>query len=435
MRPPTPPNNEARLDALASYGILDTPVEADFDEFTTLAARVCGTPVSVITFIDRDRQWFKSEVGQSEGETPLETSFCAHAILEDDFCLVPDARLDRRFQDNPLVMQEGGLRFYAGAVLRDPDGFALGTLCVADLRPRMLEEFQLQALRLMAKNIVQMLEIRRQAEQYRQLSRQLNAELGIRKEILGLVSHDLRAPLAAIQLVNNVATREAAKGTTPPQEMLADLVEVLKDTVGDMNRLIGDLTDYSMCEQGRLPMNFGDCHPGAVVEGVHRRYKLASEDAGVTLELMDQTEGVNGLKADSQRLAQALGNLVGNALKYTSTGGRITIAAKLHANAVEFYVSDTGCGIAPDHLGRIFDPYWTTGEFIGSRGLGLEITRGIVAAHRGLCPWKASRAKARSLPSTCRLLRIPQHEYRDRFRPRRLPLQAGHHRPPPQGRA
>ncbi|BCU79362.1 GAF domain-containing sensor histidine kinase [Luteolibacter sp. LG18] len=384
MRPPIPENNEARLEALASYGILDTPVEADFDEFTALAARVCGTPVSVITFIDRDRQWFKSEVGQKEGETPLETSFCAHAILEDgDFCLVPDARRDPRFLDNPLVMSDPGLRFYAGAILRDAQGFALGTLCVADMKPRMLQDFQRQALRLMAKNIVQMLEIRRQAEQFRQISRKLNAELNLRKEILGIVSHDLRAPLAAIQLVNHVAAREVGRDRTPPKELLEDLVEVLEDTMGDMHRLIGDLSDYSMSECGTLPMQFADCRPGAVVEGVQRRFKLASEHLGVSLVVEDATNGASGLKADAQRLSQALGNLVGNALNYTAKGGKITLTARIHPDAVEFHVQDTGCGIQPDNLGRIFDPHWTSGEFEGSRGLGLEITRGIVYSHKG----------------------------------------------------
>jgi hypothetical protein len=115
-----------RLAALSRYAILDTPRETAFDEIAALAAEVCGAPIGVVNLIGEGRQFFKAEVGLGVRETPLETSFCAKAILEDDFLLVPDATLDARFDCNPLVTGEPGLRFYAGALLKTPDGLPIG---------------------------------------------------------------------------------------------------------------------------------------------------------------------------------------------------------------------------------------------------------------------------------------------------------------------
>ncbi|MBU1377395.1 MAG: PAS domain-containing protein [Alphaproteobacteria bacterium] len=149
-----------RLDALAGFEILDTPVEAVFDEIAQLAADICGAPIAVVNLIARDRQFFKAEVGLGVRETPLETSFCAHAILEDDFLLVPDATKDARFEGNPLVTAEGGLRFYAGALLKTDDDLPIGTLCVLDTQPRTLTPLQERTLRVLAHQVMSQLNLR-----------------------------------------------------------------------------------------------------------------------------------------------------------------------------------------------------------------------------------------------------------------------------------
>ena len=123
----------ARLDSLRAYDILDTEREAAFDDICALAARICETPIAVVNLIDADRQWFKAEVGLGVRETPLETSFCRHALLEADQMVVPDATVDDRFAGNPLVTGESGLRAYAGVLLKSPQGLPLGTGTWADL--------------------------------------------------------------------------------------------------------------------------------------------------------------------------------------------------------------------------------------------------------------------------------------------------------------
>jgi two-component sensor histidine kinase len=150
-----------RLDALRRYGILDTPRESDFDEVVKVASAICGTPISVINLIDEGRQWFKAEVGLGVRETPLDSSICAHAILQPGLFIVPDTTLDRRFADNPLVTGDPHLRFYAGALLETPEGFPLGTVCVLDYKPRELDDTQKAFLRLMASQVMKLLELRR----------------------------------------------------------------------------------------------------------------------------------------------------------------------------------------------------------------------------------------------------------------------------------
>lgn len=149
-----------RLAALASYEILDTPTEAAFDEVAALASQICETPIAVVNLIGEGRQFFKAEVGLGVRETPLETSFCAKAILEEDFLIVPDATKDTRFDGNPLVTGEPGLRFYAGALLKTDEGLPIGTLCVLDVRPRDLSPVQQQALRVLAHQVMTQLELR-----------------------------------------------------------------------------------------------------------------------------------------------------------------------------------------------------------------------------------------------------------------------------------
>lgn len=151
---------ERRLAALMRYRVIDTPRERGFDDLATLAAEICGTPIAVVNLIASNRQWFKAEVGLGVDSTPLETSFCGTAILEEDFLLVPDATQDERFACNPLVTIEPGLRFYAGALLKSPDGFAIGTLCVLDFEPRSLTDQQQSALRRLAGQVMAQLELR-----------------------------------------------------------------------------------------------------------------------------------------------------------------------------------------------------------------------------------------------------------------------------------
>jgi PAS domain S-box-containing protein len=156
-----PSNETDRLHALQRYDILDTPPEQAFDDITRLAAQICQTPTALISLVDADRQWFKSKVGLTVPETPRDVAFCERVILERHLLIVPDACQDDRFANNPLVIGDPKIRFYVGTPLITPDDFALGTLCAIDYVPRELSPQQLEALEILARQVVTQLELRR----------------------------------------------------------------------------------------------------------------------------------------------------------------------------------------------------------------------------------------------------------------------------------
>ena len=161
MGAPVPENEQERLNALRRYGILDTRPEAAFDRVAELAASICAAPIALVSLIDSERQWLKAKVGLALSDTPRDVAFCAHAIVERDLFVVADASADERFATNPLVTAPPKIRFYAGAPLITPDGFAVGTLCVLDHVPRQLSDQQQQALRVLSSQVVAQLELRK----------------------------------------------------------------------------------------------------------------------------------------------------------------------------------------------------------------------------------------------------------------------------------
>jgi GAF domain-containing protein len=164
-------NEAARLEVLHQFEVLDTDPEQTFDDITRLAAYICHTPIAIITLIDAHRQWFKSRVGLSLDETARDVSFCAHAIKQPGPMIVRDALDDTRFKDNPLVLSEPYIRFYAGSPLTTVEGFSLGTLCVIDRYPREITPEQVAALHVLSQQVMTQLELRRTI---RSLARSVN---------------------------------------------------------------------------------------------------------------------------------------------------------------------------------------------------------------------------------------------------------------------
>src|SRR5438132_12748248 len=150
MSYPVPANEAERLRTLRSYKILDTKPEERFDELTRLAALICNAPISLISLIDTDRQWFKSRFGLDKQETPRAQAFCTHAIMQPEMFVVPDAAKDERFSQNPFVTGETRTRFYAGAPLAARDGHVLGKLCVMARQPHALTGTQKNGLEILS---------------------------------------------------------------------------------------------------------------------------------------------------------------------------------------------------------------------------------------------------------------------------------------------
>lgn len=161
MTAPVPANEKARLEALHRYRVLDTEPERAFDDVTKLASYICGTPMALVTLLDKDRQWFKSKVGIESSETSRDIAFCAHTLYQGKLMIVENAVEDERFKANPYVTGDPHVRFYAGAPLLTSEGHGLGSLCVLDRKPRQLDPGQIAALEALSRTIVTTLELRR----------------------------------------------------------------------------------------------------------------------------------------------------------------------------------------------------------------------------------------------------------------------------------
>ena len=151
--PDTPHNEDARLDTLISLSVLDTPAEERFDRLTRMASKTFNVPIALVSLVDDKRQWFKSKVGLDACETERKISFCGHAIFHDEVFIISDAKKDLRFADNPLVVNEPKIRFYAGVPLKSISGLNLGTFCIIDTKPRELNKEEIEILTDMAKMV------------------------------------------------------------------------------------------------------------------------------------------------------------------------------------------------------------------------------------------------------------------------------------------
>ncbi|WP_426513502.1 GAF domain-containing protein [Dactylosporangium sp. McL0621] len=164
MPVPIPENEADRVSALHAMAVLDTPPESDFDDIVQIASEICAAPISLVTMVDTDRWWFKAQCGSiGVSEAPREIAFCSYAIMGRDLMVIPDITADGRFADNPIVRGDPRFRFYAGAPILTSEGAALGTLCVLDYKPHRLDIEQMRALRILAGEVTELLELRRQA--------------------------------------------------------------------------------------------------------------------------------------------------------------------------------------------------------------------------------------------------------------------------------
>ena len=195
-RVPVPLNEAERMASLHSYAILDTPSETSFDDLVRLASQICETPMSAISLIDAERQWFKARIGFGTTQTPRDIAFCAHGIAaKGDLFIVPDAAEDTRFADSPLVVESPQIRFYAGAPLMNAEGCALGMLCVMDHQPRRPTEIQLEALRMLARQVVSQMELRRELRAHGASRQGLAASQRELRELTAIIN---RSPAVAV---------------------------------------------------------------------------------------------------------------------------------------------------------------------------------------------------------------------------------------------
>ncbi|MEI9937577.1 MAG: ATP-binding protein [Pseudomonadota bacterium] len=395
--PPFPENELARQAALESYAILDSPADASFDAITALAAQVLDVPIVLVSLVDGTRQWFKSRCGLDATETPREISFCGHVVASGTPLVVPDARLDPRFADNPLVAASPAIRFYAGYPLLSREGLTLGTLCAIDRRPRTLGVEQEQMLASMARIVTAQLESHRDrhALQVQRTELELNAalckrtELELRElttvaeranraktEFLANMSHEIRTPMNAIigmaeLLLKTELTAKQRRYVTQAQLAGEHLLE-----------LISTVLDMAKVEAGKVELVVAPFTVQALVRSVEQLMTARAAETGVRLICNAGSSCDKTVIGDMGRLRQILLNLVGNAFKFTKDGRILLQAVQLSSTEFEFEVSDTGIGIGIERQSAIFSSFTQADNShtrqYGGTGLGLTISKALV---------------------------------------------------------
>jgi signal transduction histidine kinase len=366
MIPHIPENEKERLEALQAYKILDTLPESSFDSITSIAAFICNTPISLVSLIDKDRQWFKSKQGLGVSETPREQAFCAHAINNPkEIMIVEDSLKDERFANNPLVQGEPLIRFYAGAPLVTNEGFPLGTLCIIDCVPRHLDESQLKALSDLASQVMVQFQLRKQLIEMEELKLRLEKQFYEAERFAHLVSHDIKAPLRGIAALANYIIKEARNELNPEvSDYLNQIQERANKTIG----LVEGILKHTLSTNYEVNL-----------EWINARLLLrdVAELSAVPADIDFTSETtITEVYSDRVILIQILINLLNNAVKYgVSPNPKIQIRIKQTLTEWKIEVKDNGPGVLPEHQMRIFEMFQTLGKAdrFGNKGTGIGL--------------------------------------------------------------
>ncbi|MFZ7090684.1 histidine kinase dimerization/phosphoacceptor domain -containing protein [Primorskyibacter sp. 2E233] len=316
MRAGIPEDQAARLAELRSYNVLDSAPEAAFDDVVTLVARLLDAPVVLVSLVDEARQWFKARVGMEAPETPLEQSICSHAILQDKLTEIRDTLEDPRTQDNPLCCGPlSEMRFYAGAPLITPTGRKLGTLCVLDDRPRVLDDTQREVLRVMADQVMRQLDLRRA----------LAAEEVLRDEIDHRVKNSLQTVSSFLRIYRMRAQYDETR----------DILEAVNRRVTAVAELHAAL--YQSGTQGEVALD----------DYLGRMVSLLTQQAPPGIRLNSDLAFVMAEPQTASALALIVSEFVANAYKHAfpqGTKGQVRIALTTTKDAMVLACEDDGSG-------------------------------------------------------------------------------------------
>jgi signal transduction histidine kinase len=377
-----------RLRAVHGTGLLDTPSTAALDRLTRLAAKLIDAPATFISLVDTDRDFYVSHSGFGEPLASTRelrgTTFCHYAMVNDGPLLIDDTRAHPVYRHVPTV-DSLGVAAYLGIPLKAAGGEVIGSLCAVDFKPRawtqrertVMEELAESAMREISLLETIGLHVRKADEAE---AARLLAEKAIvsRRDIINSVVHDLREPLNAILLA--LGPIEAAQTDDRSARPLA----IARRQVARMSRLLEDLLDVARIDGGSLHIEREPLDVALLLAEVAADFAMQADTAGIAIEV-EVAPGTGSFQGDHARMAQALSNLMSNALKFTPRGGRVRLAARLEGEVLRLEVADSGCGIDTPQLEKVFDPFWQADPARRKgAGLGLHIVRGIVERHGGV---------------------------------------------------
>ncbi|QCR23171.1 ATP-binding protein [Pontibacter sp. SGAir0037] len=379
INPKIPENEKSRLAVLHEYQVLGTLPEKDFDDITKIASEICQTPISLINLIDADIQWTKSYYGLEVTEMPRELAFCAYTI-NDPYrpTIIPDATKDERFHDNPYVAAGPQLIFYTGIPLMSPDGYALGTLCVLDYKPRELTQNQLDALRALANQVMSQLELRRRNRQLEQLNKEMSRLNRNLAEFSYRASHNLKTPLRGI---SSLATWLQDEYGDKLDAQGMEYLSLIHQRTNQLHQLINGILTYSKV----TTLSVNQAETFDLTDLIREIITQVHVPASFVL---DYPQEHPLLLLYQPGLHQILHHLISNAVKYNNKEmGEILVDFMESDKRYLFYVIDNGPGIQPQYREKVFQLFETLhfhpNQQENSVGVGLATVKAIVEKMHG----------------------------------------------------
>jgi signal transduction histidine kinase len=375
---------ERRQQILQHYEILDTPPEETFDRIVSIITAVFGTSIAAITLIDRQRSWYKSEVGFGVSEGPPEENMCHTVLRQDGLLIISDSRLAPPEQTGPMLKK--GVRFYAGAPLRSRDGIIIGTVCTIDPEPREVSQEQRLILAGLAETVMDELDLRLTARriadaetELRRLNIQLEKASRNKSEFLASMSHELRSPLNGILGASELLGEGLFGPLTPKQQ---EYIRDINQSGHHLLRLIDDVLDLSRIEAGQMQFDPQRLNVAPLMESCVSLVRGSASAKSQELVLLPPDVPLT-IVADERAVTQVACNLLSNALKFTPERGRILFTARRDADRAIFVVDDQGPGIAPEFHQRIFEQFFRVSGDRDGTGLGLPLARQLIEAQGG----------------------------------------------------
>lgn len=367
IEPAIPENEIERLRDLESYSILDTLPETEYDEITKLAAMICQVPIALISLIDNDRQWFKSHFGINVSETPRALAFCAHAINNPSEVLsVPDARLDDRFKDNPLVTSSPNVTSYTGVPLVSTSGYPLGTLCVIDTNPKEMNQDQIESLKALSNQVIRLFELRKNKALLESVNAKLEQKNFELDQFARIAAHDLKSPLASISsLVSLLKSNESIEIKEETKEIL-DLMEQSSET---LRNLVDGILQHSRSEKS-IDEAKEEINISKFFEETVQLFK--ADKIFIDYPIRNKV-----ITTNKTALSQIFINLISNSIKYNDKDFvNIELSFNEGENEYEFCVKDNGIGIAKENINKIFNIFEVLQDKdrFGNRGNGIGLS-------------------------------------------------------------
>lgn len=341
---PVSEHEKERVAKLGSYKLMHTPKEPAFDRVAEIAAEHFDVPIALVSLVGDDEQFFKACVGLEVNGTPRDVAFCNYAILSDEVLVVPDARQDPRFQNNPLVTGAPNIVFYAGAPLKTEDGFNLGTLCLIDDKTHDdFDDEDMAFLQKLAAIVIDEIEFRRAKEEAESHSQ-------IKSRFLAHMSHEIRTPLNG--LVGGLELLEGELSDLHDSRFL----NAIQKSAHHLSEVVNDILDFTKLELGAMNLTSTVIEMDELLEQL-RAFVSLQDATDIEFQIIKEPDFPNQFKGDPLRLRQILFNLLGNAFKFTEKGVVCVHFKRASDGMLIFTVKDTGMGLAPEKKDLLFKEF------------------------------------------------------------------------------